>query len=323
MICSLSLRLLYTCDALFPPPPLALYLRHRAGDQFIGVASDTFDSLRVTRVDNPSCVNFMRRASAGAGGTGGSTQSSSDSPRGNGAFDGSGTPTTMSSQTGTYQPDSSHTAKYGVMRTSATDKSFNIWLVIEPLGNSNASLTYADVHYVAPVNGAEAVMAAPLNKQMVVQDGATRRTYRHGPIPLADGKSIRFSFTYSITGGKLVDTPTYVFSASASSTMTVMPGSTGSGTGSGSGSGCTPVCAPGAPGPDVRRLYRFLGKYTIDASRCTSSSSCCCGIGNIVATEVPGDTAKVRLSGSLDGSSGTCNACAMLCICGVEYYMTL
>lgn len=278
-------------------------------DQYIATAIDnSFNYVHVTRLNvNPPCVNRFKREGAEdnpTGGWGGPT------PRGRGAYDSKGTAIT-SQQNGTFTPPGSvtgHLMRYGILRASTLSDQYTAWLIIDPKTDLGIKLTYADIHFNAPVSTG-AVTGEPINREMATQDNTYKR-FRYGNITLKDGQSIRYSFTYQPAGSTTpIDTPTYVFTTSAATTITSMPGAV-PGVVQGN-SNCAKVCTDGPPSDDTKRLYRFLGTYTIDSSRCTSSTTCCCGVGTLTATAISGDTSKVKIVGSLDGGACTLLYCMM------------
>lgn len=188
--------------------------------------------------------------------------------------------------------------RYGVIRSSTTEAKYDFWAIFEPTSSSSTlKVSWCDVHYVAPTSRTTPTLTeTPTNMQMVVQDPTSKRIFRHGPVTIPNGQSGWFSFSYQLESATTtVNTPTYVFTGSATTTNAAI---------SGASQNCSQVCTTGPPGDDVKRLYRFLGTYQIDSSRCTPSSSCCCGTGTVTSSKISGVVDKVQYAGTLDGSNG-------------------
>lgn len=267
-------------------------------------------------VDSPNCFNVLHRQqsgvppSDGVTPTGPASDTGTTSNRGDGSFEVITTPISMGTnvQESIYDADGVHKIKFGVFRVNAASEQYNVWLEAIPKASQSISLNWADIHFITPTtnNPSTATIASPINKVMVKQtsDG---RSFRYGPIPINNNNGMRFSFSYLIQGGDIVHTPTFYFVGTSATTATAFTSTNTGGTNGGGGGGngnCDPVCETQQPSAAMQRQFRFLGVYETDTSKCTSSSSCCCSVGSITATEIASDRTKISLAGSLDGSDG-------------------
>jgi len=205
--------------------------------------------------------------------------------------------------------DTSHLIRFGVLKTTADGDRYDMWLVLEPsstLFSSAIRGEWATLHYIVPTteDADTAVMAAPINVPMVVQDGTTQaRQWKYSTVRVPQGLGLRFAFSYKMVDGTTITrTPTFFFrSGSAPTSSTSAP--TGSTTTS-SAPASSSTTTSSSSGSKTR-AERWAGTYKVDSSRCKQTSSCCCAQKEIVAKIIPGSIDKIKLDAHLDGS-GTC-----------------
>ena len=317
------------------------------GDRYVAVSNAEYTKIQVKRSDiSSTCTNVLNRQSGSAvavtdgtattptttnsttntgTATSGTTNVVTDLSKcptvnattdlGTGKFDATGTPISMDvgAYEGYIQPDSSHYARYGVIKSTSTADKYDIWLILDPTSSLFASSlqgAYATVHYIAPTtnNADTAAAALPLTRSMTAADSSsTARQWKFGQVrvPSTAGFGMRFSFTYKLTTSDVIMTPTFYFqpttaAASTGTTTTTTP-TTSTGTGTTSTGGVTTTVPIST---EAARLAKWLGTFKVD-SRCIKSDQCCCATDNIVAEAVTGSPGLVRLKSKLDGSQ-TC-----------------
>jgi hypothetical protein len=198
---------------------------------------------------------------------------------------------------GSYQMDSTHLIRYGVLKSSQASDRYDMWLVLEPASSLFGSINgeWATLHYISPTTSDPdtAVVAAPVNLKMVAQDSAARQ-WLYATVRVPNGLGMRFAFTYKlIKGTSMLDTPTFYFQAAG------VPGSTGI-----TPPPSTSTSTGGAVAGGDSRAGRWAGVFKVDESKCTPSDSCCCATQTITASPISGSD-LLQLDAFLDGSS-TC-----------------
>jgi hypothetical protein len=302
------------------------------GDRYLAISNADYTRIEVKRSDitNANCVNILTRVTGSATpvtptptptpGTGTGTVTSpgtTTSPDlstcpapttgdllGVGKFDATGTPVMMDTGAteGYVQPDSSHYARYGIIKAQGTVDKYDIWLILDPTSSLFASSlkgSFATLHYIAPTSASAnaAAAALPLTRSMTAADSsATARQWKYGQvrIPSLAGMGLRFSFTYQLTTSDKIMTPTFFFQPADAPAVTPTPSPN---TGGGGSTGGTLTA-------QEQRLARWLGSFRVD-SRCVPNENCCCAVGDIVAEAITGSTTLVRIRSRLDGSQ-TC-----------------
>lgn len=188
-----------------------------------------------------------------------------------------------------------HTVRYGVLQSSSSSDSYDIWFIMEPTSTlfSNLKGKEVAIHYIAGTTSVPttAIDGSPINKALTAIDAtAQARQWKLTGVRIPGGTGLRFAFSYVLaTATTTYHTNTIYYQSTGSvSTSTNIVNSNGSGT--------TTVVTTTNTGS------LWDGTFKVD-SRCVKSDKCCCAQGNIVAKRL--SNGKIQITSTLDGSS-TC-----------------